>query len=80
MKFSPNNNLTWIPDDGICHSLLKIETDQAEKCYKFGVLYVKEGQSREDDMFSNSMDISIMKNIKTETKNWTNFSSLIKTK
>jgi len=53
-KFSPNSHLTWVPEEALCHALLKIETEQAESGYKFGVVYVKEGQTKEDDMFSNS--------------------------
>lgn len=44
---------SWVPDEDFSKALLKLEADQLEIAYKIGVLYVKNGQVREDEMFGN---------------------------
>lgn len=41
--------------------LIAIEEIQASKNLKFGVLYVKEGQTKEEDMFSNGTVLMSLK-------------------
>lgn len=48
--------LNEIPDVELISSLVKYEKAEIVSTYKMGVLYVKEGQQDEDDMFSNGKD------------------------
>lgn len=45
--------LKHIPDDSLCTKLLHMEDRMLVKAYKFGVIYAKEGQTHEDEMFGN---------------------------
>eukprot|EP00029_Vermamoeba_vermiformis_P005869 TRINITY_DN2152_c0_g1_i1.p1 TRINITY_DN2152_c0_g1~~TRINITY_DN2152_c0_g1_i1.p1 ORF type:complete len:549 (+),score=190.02 TRINITY_DN2152_c0_g1_i1:44-1690(+) len=46
--------LTRVKDQQLANELKKYEDDQLITKFKFGVLYVREGQTHEDDMFANS--------------------------
>eukprot|EP01100_Stratorugosa_tubuloviscum_P002462 TRINITY_DN1576_c0_g1_i1.p1 TRINITY_DN1576_c0_g1~~TRINITY_DN1576_c0_g1_i1.p1 ORF type:complete len:779 (+),score=300.06 TRINITY_DN1576_c0_g1_i1:15-2351(+) len=46
-------SLTRIEDPNFSDSLLKLEQSQIVQNYKFGVLYAKEGQTEEDEMYRN---------------------------
>lgn len=45
--------LTRVKDQRLSAELKKFEDDQLITKFKFGVLYVREGQTHEDDMFAN---------------------------
>ncbi len=55
---SPNKykSITWkqIKEPEIVQDLLNFEETQITKNYKFGILYVKDRQAQEEDMFANS--------------------------
>jgi hypothetical protein len=49
-----NTKLVKVKEPQLVQDLLEMERKLLVKNYKFGVLYVKEGQDQENDMFSNS--------------------------
>jgi len=49
----PVSRLKRVYDPRLPQALLNIEEQQQIKGFKFGVLYAKEGQTKEDEMFSN---------------------------
>ena len=48
-------NLLKCKDPSLDEHLLKFENGNRVKNYKFGILYCKDGQTDENDMFANSM-------------------------
>jgi len=49
----PVDKMVQVHDPKVAQALLSIEEQQLIKGFKFGLLYAKEGQSKEDEMFSN---------------------------
>eukprot|EP01104_Vermistella_antarctica_P004499 TRINITY_DN14935_c0_g1_i1.p1 TRINITY_DN14935_c0_g1~~TRINITY_DN14935_c0_g1_i1.p1 ORF type:complete len:686 (+),score=146.16 TRINITY_DN14935_c0_g1_i1:220-2277(+) len=49
-----NVKLTRVKEEEMCHEMLQYEQNDIVKQYKFGILYIKEGQSQEDDYFANT--------------------------
>jgi RAP1 GTPase activating protein 1 len=55
----PYNKLRKIKHPDFPQALFKLEMSQFVTSYKFGVLYVREGQRNENDMFSNGEDFKV---------------------
>ena len=44
----------WDPRADLAKPLVKYEEKLRQNCFKFGVLYVREGQTEENEIFGNS--------------------------
>jgi hypothetical protein len=48
-----NAKFSKVKDPMLCNDLLEMERKMISKNYKFGILYVKQGQTKENEMFAN---------------------------
>lgn len=62
----PTKNLTLCKDSNLPNDLLAMEERQVIRSYKFGVGYLKKGQSTEEHMLSNKYGMRVFRNLNVD--------------